>query len=90
MHDAWLKALTVIRLISITDLIVPSSNPTGAHLLTHTLQPSTMSGAMLLAYLFLSATLAVTVGDRDISAENIASPYAHVKQAVESHFQFTG
>ena len=42
---------------------------------------------MLLAYSFLLAILAVTVGDRDISAENIASPYAHVKQAVESHFQ---
>ena len=87
MHDAWLKALTVIRLISITDLIVPSSNPTGAHPQPLLCKPTTVSGAMLLAYLFLSAILAVTVGDRDISAENIASPYAHVKQAVESHFQ---
>ena len=39
---------------------------------------------MLLA-LFL-VTLTMTTAE--VSAENIAPPCAHVKQAVESHFQF--
>ena len=45
---------------------------------------------MPLAYTFLLAILALTVGDSDLSAipaENIASSYAHVEQAVDSHFQ---
>ena len=75
------------RLISITGFIAPSSNPTGAHPQTYFATFLKVSGAMLFACLFLSAILAGTVGDLDISAENIASPYAHVKQAVESHFQ---
>ena len=47
-----------------------------------------MIWAMLLAYSsFAACCAAQSSPDRDVYDENSASPYAHVEQTVDSHFQ---
>ena len=49
-----------------------------------------MIWAMLLAYSsFAACCAAQSSPDRDVYDENSASPYAHVEQTVDSHFQLS-